>query len=142
MSFILTHPQGIRFCVDEADYERCVQHRWRISAQGYPVYGDNIPVYVLLLGKPPEGKVTDHIDRNKLNNRRSNLRFVSYAINSANRKHLSNPNFSIFRQAGKFRVRLTRYGQQYQVGYFDTIEIARHQRDIFVKTYFPETVCA
>ena len=39
-----------------------------------------------LIMNPPEGMFVDHIDRNPLNNQRSNLRIVTHAENCRNRK--------------------------------------------------------
>jgi hypothetical protein len=39
-----------------------------------------------LIGKPQTGNVVDHIDRDRFNNQRKNLRFVTFSENARNRK--------------------------------------------------------
>ena len=42
------------------------------------------PVHQMIIGKAPKGFVIDHINRNKLDNRRQNLRFVTPSENTLN----------------------------------------------------------
>lgn len=62
-------------------------HNWSLDGYGYPcsyISGTMVKLHHLIVGKPPEGKVTDHINRNKLDNRRKNLRFVTQRENLLN----------------------------------------------------------
>lgn len=58
-----------------------------ISKHGYLIYSKNnryYPIHQMILGKAPKGLVIDHINRDKLDNRRKNLRFVTTAENNKN----------------------------------------------------------
>lgn len=87
---------GMAALVDDDDYERLSVRKWR-------AYQDNgiwyammrkkiggrrieIPMHHVILGKPPEGYVTDHKDRDGLNNQRENLRHVTHRQNGQNRR--------------------------------------------------------
>lgn len=68
------------------------QYQWSKSTKGYGqarVNGKLVLLHHYLLGKPPEGMVTDHINRNKLDNRKGNLRFVTQKVNMNNLNMLS-----------------------------------------------------
>ena len=77
--------------VDDEDLQRTSQHRWRLSAQGYAyryvtVKGERSLCVLLhrwLLNAPPKLQI-DHINMNRLDNRRANLRLVTYAENKQN----------------------------------------------------------
>lgn len=45
-------------------------------------------VHHLVIGRPPTGMVTDHINRNKLDNRKENLRHCSQQENCINSSHI------------------------------------------------------
>jgi hypothetical protein len=76
---------GIHY--DEEHKELVEQYTWRIGSGGY--YRTNINRKPILLhhflhGKPEKPLVTDHINRNTLDNRKENIRFISQRENTSN----------------------------------------------------------
>lgn len=55
----------------------------------YPANPGTISMHKLIMN-PPRGKFVDHINGDKLDNRRSNLRLVTSSQNSMNRKPIRN----------------------------------------------------
>jgi len=68
--------------VDDADFDWLSRSKWHCSNDGYAVSG--VVVMHRLIMDAPDGMEVDHIDRNKLNNRRSNLRVCTHAENMRN----------------------------------------------------------
>lgn len=91
--------QGMSAVVDDEGFEFLNQYHWFFdSATGYArgaIKTDGVwkktGMHQLILGTPPRGFEVDHINRNKLDNRRENLRFVTKKQNQANRKKCSTP---------------------------------------------------
>lgn len=83
--------------IDDEEYTRCSKTRWHLLKrktcdQGFPFYvqgrvdGKNVYLHRYLLGDVlTKSQKVDHIDRNPLNNRKSNLRVVSSSLNNRNR---------------------------------------------------------
>lgn len=73
--------------VDVDDIERVSAHRWTLNDNGYVrTYNGTKPVYLHRFISNYDGPLTvDHIDRDKLNNRKDNLRIVSQAVNNLNK---------------------------------------------------------
>lgn len=69
-------------------------------------------------------EVCDHIDRNKLNNRRENLRIVSVTENARN-KDYSNCKYYIKIPGGKYKAQYYNNGKTIYLGLFKTPEEAR-----------------
>ena len=77
--------------VDDEDYDHLVARgKWHCTRSGYAVRTEKQlgrKVYIFmhrLIVNAPKNKVADHIDRNSLNNQRSNLRICTQAENSRN----------------------------------------------------------
>lgn len=86
--------------VDDEDYAWLSQWKWRRGTNGYAVRStcyekqpSSIAMHRAILNFPPKPLEVDHINRNRLDNRRSNLRIVEKAVNLRNRG-LSKNNWS------------------------------------------------
>src|SRR5260221_205877 len=91
--------------VDDEDYEYLNQWKWHLSSNGYAVRrpyikgsektGQKHTVVWMhrVINNTPAGRDTDHINRDRLDNRRSNLRTATFSQNSMN-KGLSKSNTS------------------------------------------------
>jgi hypothetical protein len=83
--------RGEEFQVDEEDYERFVKgHRFRLIRNGYVAYLTNKDgcanklLHRIIMGVPP-GEFIDHINRDRLDNRRENLRTATLNENQRNK---------------------------------------------------------
>lgn len=126
----LAHGQSV--LVDAADYEWLSRHQWTVCA-GYAARHENgrrISMHREIMKAPP-GMVVDHIDGNKQNNCRSNLRICTPRENVQNRaKQIGSASRfkGVFydKSHGKWYVGVCCNGQHLKTGYFDDeIEAAR-----------------
>jgi hypothetical protein len=76
--------------VDDEDHEQLSLRKWYLAQTGYvmgydPVYGRSVLLHRVIMGTPT-GRVPeyDHIDKDKLNNRKANLRTVTRSQNMFN----------------------------------------------------------
>lgn len=87
---------GLKAIVDDEDYEALSVYTWYLDSTGYPrrTYTSDkvrtIRMHTQILGKVPRKMATDHINRDKLDNRRANLRVVPWQINCVNKSMQSN----------------------------------------------------
>jgi hypothetical protein len=76
--------------VDDEDYDYLMQWNWRMDHKGYAVRTTTINhvgvcfIMHRIVANTPQGMQTDHINRNKLDNRRANLRHCTAHQNMAN----------------------------------------------------------
>lgn len=85
------HGKPFSVVVDDDDAEILARYPRPYLHKGYPhirvgkrPMRRNVALHMFLLGPAPAGLEWDHIDRDKLNNRRSNFRAVAHAVNIAN----------------------------------------------------------
>ncbi len=77
--------------IDYDDYEKCKEYKWRLNSMGYVVSGAKSEILLhRFVMNVDEKQSIDHIDRNKLNNRKSNLRIASQNLNTINKSRQSN----------------------------------------------------
>ena len=72
--------------IDAEDVARVMSHRWTLNGNGYVrTFNSCSPVYLHRFIFNYDGPLTvDHINRNKLDNRKCNLRVVSQSLNNLN----------------------------------------------------------
>jgi hypothetical protein len=116
--------------VDDEDYEELMQHRWLGTKKGYAVSfkskrNKNTATYIhRLIMNAPKHLVVDHINHDKLDNRRSNLRICTNGQNRANTKKTSGASKfkGVFfnKGAGRPYAKIYCNYEQIYIGTFDT----------------------
>lgn len=79
---------GTEFLIDKKDYEKVSPYCWSKQKNGYivtdsPVIG-RVSLHRFLMN-PPTGLVVDHINHDRTDNRKANLRITTVLVNSRNR---------------------------------------------------------
>jgi len=149
--------QGKVAIVDDEDFERLSQYKWCYATVGYAVRFEQVNgkrrgVFMhRQIMQPPKDLEVDHINGDKLDNRRSNLRIVTRQQNRFNerpRKGTSSKykGVSWYKQTRRWEAYIKINGKKKRIGYFnDEIEAAlaydRAARELFgeyAKTNFKE----
>lgn len=134
--------------VDDEDFDYLNQFKWHYQSQGYAarngimVNGKRGAIILMHreVNKTPLVSITDHINRNKLDNRKANLRTVDHSIN-----HLNNPiqknNTSGFKgvywdkSRNRWCAKAIYKGKQLRLGQFNTLEKANIARLEFDRNF-------
>jgi hypothetical protein len=145
---ILKTNQGKEFIIDDEDYPKVKLFTWYISKIGYVVSDigprgkrRQIRLHRLLLNVLDAKTLVDHINRNELDNRKSNLRIANKQQNGANAE-LSKHNTSGFKgvsykaDKGKWKSYIAVNGRQIHAGYFNTAAEAARQYNKLAIQYF------
>ena len=115
--------------VDEADVANLSKHKWQLGPRGYATrsvwdgqHKNTVWMHREILS-PPEELEVDHINRDRLDNRRANLRLATRAQNEA-AKPLSIRNTSGYRgvnwcqRTRRWRASIKAAGRSTTLGYF------------------------
>lgn len=138
---------GFYAYVDAADYERLSRWKWRLSG-GYAVRssrGRTVLMHKLILDAP-NGMVVDHIDGNRVNNCRFNLRACTPLQNARNR-HRPSRTGSQFKgvyyakRLKKWYARWRYKDKDRRLEYFDTETDAARGYDLAAVRWFREFAC-
>lgn len=134
---------GQSILVDDSDYEWLNSMAWHITPKDYASHtekGKRILMHRLILNTP-KGMLTDHIDRNRLNNTRANLRICTHHENCFNRKKNAN-NTSDFKGVNwdkkdkKWRAKIYyKEGTKHLGSYTNKMDAAKAYNDAAIKLY-------
>jgi hypothetical protein len=134
--------------VDDEDFVFLNQWKWCYNENGYAtrgthkkINGKRISINYSMhrqVNNTPEGFDTDHINQNKLDNRKSNLRTVTHQQNSFNYSPTKNNTsgcrgISWFKRDKKWLTQITLNGKTVHLGYFNKIKdaiLARHNAEL------------
>jgi hypothetical protein len=123
--------------IDIDDVIEISKHRWCLTTGKYVMTKINRKTLKLhrFILSPPENMEVDHINHNKLDNRRSNLRIVTKSQNQMNSK-AKGVYWSSVRQ--KWFAGLTKNKKSYTKGYFNDIQDAIRVRRELERVHFGE----
>lgn len=135
--------KGEEILIDEGDFEKVKKYSWCISKTGYPVANINgkaTKLHRYLLNIEVPEVIVDHINRNKLDNRRNNLRTCT-ALENARNTTVSKNNKTGYlgistTPQGKYRARIMVNRKEIRLGNYDKIEDAIKARKQAEIKYF------
>lgn len=135
---------GSVFLFDEADLPLVSPYSWHVNDRGYVVSGARVNGKALrmhrFLTSAPEGTEVDHINRNKSDNRRSNLRLATKDQNQWNRPRMKTNSSGyigvyLHKDTGKWAAILSIGNRNRHLGLFFTPEEAASARDAAVLSH-------
>ncbi|OMD76880.1 HNH endonuclease [Paenibacillus odorifer] len=134
--------QGMFAIVDEEDFEEINKYKWHLSHEYAARSIDKRPIFMhRIIMNTPKGMDTDHINHNKLDNRRCNLRICTTKENQHNRKSCKDSS-SIYkgvswdRFTNTWRASIKIDNKRKTIGRFTTEESAAGAYNHFAREYF------
>ena len=136
-----------RALIDLDDLETVKQYHWYLDQKGYVaakgIDGSKYPreIHRLIMNNP-KGMIVDHINRDKLDNRKSNLRICTTKENNRN-KSLNSNNKTGYKGVSPclYKVSISKDGITYNLGKFNSKEQAARAYDRKAIELYGEFAC-
>lgn len=134
--------QGKNAIVDVEDYEWLSRRKWHYAKVGYAA-SDGGRIYMhRLIGNPSEMAYIDHINGDKLDNRRVNLRVCTHAQNNMNQRKTKGKSkykgVCWLGRLNKWRAYIVKDRKQYYLGLFKSEEDAATAYNMAALRHFRE----
>ena len=129
---------------DLEDWEYLKEYYWNLNTNGYvtaATSGRKRAMMHKLIMPDNTYEVVDHINRNKLDNRKGNLRYTTYSVNAQNRSLTPNNKngcFGVRKSKNRWQAIITSYGKKIFIGSFKTKEEAIAARKEAERIYHKE----
>lgn len=131
----IDYKEKARAIIDVEDVERCKLYKWTIRTDGYvsaKIDGKGIKLH-RFIANTPKGMHTDHINRDRLDNRRLNLRICTQSENNKNKgvyKNNSTGRRGLTFKEGYYQVDIRYDGKDHYIGYFKDFDEAVKAREL------------
>lgn len=131
--------QGERFIIDTEDLDKVKDYCWHISSKKYVIANmkdkSNKTIWLhRLIMDARENEIVDHVDWDKSDNRKSNLRVATKSQNNINIKRKSNNRSGYtgvkMAKSGKYIAQITANKHRIHLGTFDTLQEAVEARRV------------
>lgn len=132
--------------VDDEVHEIAKNHKWRLVSRylATTINGKTLYLHHLVIGQPLNGLVVDHINRNRFDNRKENLRICTQSenrMNSVIAKHNSTGFKGVVKRASGYTATISKK----HLGYFKTAEEAgkaynEESKKLYGEYAFPNTI--
>lgn len=123
--------------IDKEDVDKCRKFKWGLNNKGYAINSANklfLHKFILNVNNLPKDLVCDHINRNRLDNRKSNLRIINRSENCFNRNNVKG--YTYINSINKYIASIKINGTSIYLGHYNTELGAKLARERAENKYF------
>jgi hypothetical protein len=140
--YALDQTEKARAIIDIEDIDKISSYKWNLGSHGYAICTVLQKCMGTLIMELEDGEIPDHINRDRLDNRKSNLRIADYSTNGMNRSKLDSNKSGVtgvcWDKNNSKWVATIKKNYVVRNKRFDSFEDAAYQRLLWEKELFGE----